>query len=294
MGFLLGVFNLSVLILITLLCGIPACLLGVVKLLLPKPRWRNNFGQAIARIEQNWQVWCGWWLGQFAGVRYHLNVSAEFDPRGKYIAMPNHQSWADILMFGPAFNYSAPPTKFFIKQELIWVPVIGFACWAMDMPFMKRYSKAQIAKNPALKGKDIETTRESCSKFRDHPAMVVNFCEGTRFRADKHSQQGSPYQNLLKPRAGGIAYAIQALEDQLDGFVDIDIVYSPKAVELWNVCCGEVSNIHINVRVIPMQDWMKGKSYGDDEAYRQEFQAWLSDVWAEKDQAITQQKTELV
>ncbi|MDD9893144.1 MAG: acetyltransferase, partial [Gammaproteobacteria bacterium] len=207
-----------------------------------------------------------------------------------YISMRNHKSWVDILMFGPAFNYSAPPTKFFIKQELIWVPVIGFACWAGDMPFMKRYSKETLAKHPELKGKDIETTRQSCAKFRDHPAMVVNFVEGTRFRAEKHAKQQSEYANLLKPKAGGIAYAIQALEDQLDGFVDMDVIYGPEAAELWEVCCGQVNDVHISARVIPMQEWFKGKSYGDDPEYRARFQAWLSEVWRAKDQAISDKK----
>lgn len=290
MRHILGLFNLTILVLITLLHGLPACVVGVVKLLTPVPKWQHSLGQTIARICQNWQVCCGWWIGNFAGVKYHLNVAAEFDVRGKYIAMPNHQSWVDILMFGPAFNYSAPPTKFFIKQEILWIPVIGFACWAGDMPFMKRYSKEKLAKHPELKGQDIETTRRSCAKFRDHPAMVVNFCEGTRFRPEKQKQQASPYANLLKPRAGGIAYAIQALEDQLDGFVDMDIIYGPEQIELWGLCCGRASDIYINVRVIPMQEWFKGKSYGDDPEYRERFQNWLSDLWLAKDQAISAQK----
>lgn len=293
MRYILGIFNLTMLVVITLLHGLPACLVGLVKLLTPVPKWQHHLGQTIARFCQNWQVSCGWWLGQFAGVKYHLKVSADFDVRGKYIALPNHQSWVDILMFGPAFNYSAPPTKFFIKHEILWIPVIGFACWAGDMPFMKRYSKEKLAKHPELKGQDIETTRRSCAKFRDHPAMVVNFCEGTRFRAEKHAQQQSEYANLLKPKAGGIAYAIQALEDQLDGFVDMDIIYGPRSGELWDVCCGKVNDIHISARVIPMQEWFKGKSYGEDTEYRQQFQTWLSAVWREKDDAISEQKARL-
>jgi 1-acyl-sn-glycerol-3-phosphate acyltransferase len=36
------------------------------------------------------------------------------------------------------FHGRIPFLKFFLKQELIWVPVIGLAWWALDFPFMKR------------------------------------------------------------------------------------------------------------------------------------------------------------
>ncbi len=58
--------------------------------------------------------------------------------RGWYLVSSNHQSWVDILVLQRIFHGRIPFLKFFLKQELIWVPVIGLAWWALDFPFMKR------------------------------------------------------------------------------------------------------------------------------------------------------------
>ena len=92
--------------------------------------------------------------------------------------------------------------KFFLKKELMWVPVLGIAWWALDYPFMKRYSRQFVEKHPELKGKDMETTRKFCAKFKNSPVTVLNFLEGTRFNNEKHAKQNSPFAHLLLPKAG--------------------------------------------------------------------------------------------
>src|SRR5690606_31230127 len=128
-----------------------------------------------------------------------------------YLVVSNHQSWVDIPALVQAFNRKTPYFKFFLKRELIWVPFLGLAFWALDYPFMTRYYKAFLAKNPHMKGKDLEITRRACEKFRDLPVTVVNYLEGTRFTPDKHAAQQSPYRHLLKPKAGGVAFVLAAL-----------------------------------------------------------------------------------
>ena len=112
-----------------------------------------------------------------------------------YLMTSNHQSWADILVLQKVTNRRVPSLKFFLKQELIWVPLLGLAWWALDFPFMKRYSRAQLEKRPELKGKDMETTRKACEKYAHYPVSVMNFFEGTRFTEEKHRQQNSPYRH---------------------------------------------------------------------------------------------------
>ena len=126
---------------------------------------------------------------------------------GWYLVIANHQTWVDIVILQAVFNRRIPFLKFFIKQELIWFPLLGIAWWAMDMPFMKRFSPSYLAKNPHMKGKDRETTRRACEKFRDTPTSVLNFIEGTRFSENKRVDRKSPYNHLLQPRAGGLAIA---------------------------------------------------------------------------------------
>jgi 1-acyl-sn-glycerol-3-phosphate acyltransferase len=98
-----------------------------------------------------------------------------------YLVVSNHQSWVDIPALVQALNRRTPFFKFFLKKELIWVPFLGLAWWALDYPFMKRYTKAFLAKNPELKGKDLEITKEACELFKRQPVTVVNYLEGTRF-----------------------------------------------------------------------------------------------------------------
>ena len=68
------------------------------------------------------------------------------EPRSWYLVSSNHQSWADILALQRAFHRKIPFLKFFIKQELVWFPFLGIAWWALDMPFMKRYSARYLAR----------------------------------------------------------------------------------------------------------------------------------------------------
>lgn len=83
---------------------------------------------------------------------------------------------------------------------------------ALDMPFMKRYSRSYLIRHPERRGKDVETTRRSCEKFRAHPTTIVNFVEGSQFTEEKHQQTRSPYQHLLPPKAAGIAMALNVLD----------------------------------------------------------------------------------
>jgi 1-acyl-sn-glycerol-3-phosphate acyltransferase len=54
------------------------------------------------------------------------------------------------------------------------------------------------------------------------PVSIVNFVQGTRFRARKHAQQQSPFRHLLKPKAGDTALV-------LDTLVDVTITYPCRA-----------------------------------------------------------------
>ena len=106
--------------------------------------------------------------------------------------------------------------KFFLKKELIWVPVLGIVWWALDFPFMKRTASAR---------KDMETARKACDKFRLLPVTIMNFLEGTRFTTAKQERENSPFAHLLKPKPGGMAVVLGALGRQLYSILDVTIVY---------------------------------------------------------------------
>lgn len=206
-----------------------------------------------------------------------------------YMIMSNHLSWVDILVLMKLASKDMPMPRFFLKQQLFWVPFIGLGCWVLDMPFMKRYSRQQIAKKPHLQGKDIETTRKSCEKFRDIPTTVINFCEGTRFTEKKRAQKESPFTNLLPPKAGGTAFTLQAMKGNFDAILDITIVYpdrNPNKPLVLDFLAGRLRHIHLHLEALPVTDDLVGDYFNDPE-FKAHFQAWLNQRWVLKDQRIS-------
>ena len=197
----------------------------------------------------------------------------------------NHQSWVDILVLQRVFHKKIPFIKFFLKKELIWVPFLGLAWWALDFPFMKRYSRAYLKKNPHRMGKDLEITRKACEKFKQIPIAIMTFVEGTRLNRDKHRRQNSPYKHLLRPKAGGLAFTLATMGDQLDRLLDVTIVYPQGRKRLWDFACGRIKEIKVRVRSIPLDQAVQG-DYLSDREFQRRFQKWLNGLWMEKDARI--------
>jgi 1-acyl-sn-glycerol-3-phosphate acyltransferase len=202
--------------------------------------------------------------------------------------MVNHQSWVDILVLQKVFNRRIPFLKFFIKQQLIWFPVLGIAWWAMDMPFMKRFSPSYLAKNPHMKGKDLIRTRKACEKFRHTPTSVINFLEGTRFSVEKRERKNSPYQHLLIPRAGGFAVAMSSMGNLFGAILDVTMVYPNGAAKFWDMCCGGHVPVVVDVKERPVEQWLLSRDYEQDREFRRRVHRWLGEIWQEKDELIQQ------
>ncbi len=220
----------------------------------------------------------------FLGIRWQIDIPEGLDKKHSYLLTSNHQSWVDILALEKALGNEIPFFRFFLKQELIYVPILGLCWWALEYPFMKRHSKAEIAKNPALKGKDIETTRIACERYRGHPVTVMNFMEGTRYTAAKAAK--SSYQYLINPKAGGVAFVLNAMGEQIHSMLNVTIVYPKGARELWDYLCGRIEAIHVFVEEVKIPSQFVGGNYQTDPEYKANFQAWVTELWTEKDQLI--------
>lgn len=207
-----------------------------------------------------------------------------------YLVIANHSSWVDILVLQRIFNRKIPFLKFFLKQQLIWVPFLGLAWWALDFPFMRRYSKAFLAKHPELKGKDLDATRKACEKFRFKPVSIMNFVEGTRFTPGKNAAQNTTLEYLLNPKAGGLAYVLSAMGDKLHKLLDITIHYPQGTPSYWDFVCGKVRHINVRVKIYSIEDLLKNEifamDYFDNAAQREKFQLWLTQLWEQKDQEL--------
>ena len=211
-----------------------------------------------------------------------------FNLDASYLVVSNHRSWADIFVLQRIFNHRIPFLKFFLKKELMWVPVLGVAWWGLDFPFMKRYSRHFIKKHPELKGKDMETTRKFCAKFKMSPVTVLNFLEGTRYNYQKHEKQNSPFRHLLLPKAGGIAIVLSSMGEYLSKIVDVTIVYpeNEPPMPFWDFLKGSIPTIVVRIRTLNIPEEFLGKDYEDDQAFREQFQKWINQLWKEKDQAV--------
>ncbi|MEI6860555.1 MAG: acyltransferase [Shewanella sp.] len=221
----------------------------------------------------------------FHPVKVHLHCDGELSPKEWYMVIANHQSWVDIVILQRVLNRKIPFLKFFLKKELIFVPFLGLAWWALDFPFMRRYSPAQLRKDPKLRGQDIEITRKACAKFKSKPVSVMNFVEGTRFKAEKHRQQNSEFKHLLKPKAGGLAFALSAMGEHIHRLVDVSIYYPDKVPTYWEYISGQVKEVHVHISVSEIPATMRG-DYIKDREFKIAFQKQLNQFWLEKDQTL--------
>ena len=219
-------------------------------------------------------------------IRWDVEGIEKLDLASSYLVISNHQSWVDIFALQHVFRDRIPFLKFFLKQQLIWVPLLGIAWWALDFPFMKRYSRAAMDKHPELRGKDIETTRRYCQKYRNYPVSVINFLEGTRRTPKK--QQNSPYRHLLRPKAGGVALVLAAMGDQLREVIDVTIDYPGSDTRrlFWRLLSGGIPVVVIRVRRLPVPEQVAGRDYQNDPEYQARIKDWVNEIWADKDEQL--------
>ena len=290
---LTGILTATLLLLNTVVLICPLLVFALLKLVLPG-RGRDYASWAVMWVAETWS--------EIDKAIFALCIPTQWDIRGvenlrkdtSYLAVSNHQSWVDIPALIESLNRRTPFFKFFLKKELIWVPLLGLAWWGLDYPFMKRYSKAFLAKHPELKGKDLEITKAACELFKRQPVTVVNYLEGTRFTEAKRQQQQSPYRYLLKPKAGGVAFVLAALGEQLDALLDVTIVYpGNQAPGFWALLNGSISRVIIDIQVRELDPALWAGDYENDPAFRQTVQAWVNQVWVQKDQRIEQLRSEI-
>ncbi len=277
----------SLLMVLNALFWVPILLLfSCVKLILPIQRVRLLIDPVLLRIAEAWIAGNGLWMRLTQSVHWDVQGIEHLNYRSWYLVNCNHQSWVDILVLQRLFNRRIPLLKFFLKQQLIWVPVMGLAWWALDFPFMRRHSEAFLQKHPEMRGKDQATTRKACEKFALIPTSVMNFLEGTRFTVAKHIRQKSPYRHLLKPKAGGLALALNAMGDRFQAILDVTIVYPDGAPKFGQFLLGKLRRVIVRVRALPVPLALAQADYAGDSAVREAYQKWVHQLWLDKDAQI--------
>jgi 1-acyl-sn-glycerol-3-phosphate acyltransferase len=251
---------------------------ALLKLVLPFHGVRQVADRVLNAIATGWISINNTFIVSGA-ARWDVQGVEGLDPRGWYLVSSNHQSWVDILVLQKLFNRRIPMLKFFLKRELIWVPVIGLAWWALDFPFMRRRGGLAGAE-------DLERARKACEKFRVVPTSVINFLEGTRFTRAKHDAQRSPYEHLLKPKVGGIATAVTTLGEQFRHLLDVTIVYPDGPPEFWTLLSGQLRAVAVRVQPREIPAELLAGDYASDPTFRARMQEWINALWTEKDALI--------
>jgi 1-acyl-sn-glycerol-3-phosphate acyltransferase len=251
---------------------------ALVKLVVPLRPVRRACDRALTAIAIQWVAFNDLIIATVGRTRWDVQGMKGLDRHGWYLVSANHQTWSDILVLQRIFRGRIPFLKFFLKAELIWVPVIGLAWWALDFPFMKRGKKGGRS--------DLETTRIACEKFKLIPTSVINFVEGTRFTKAKHNRQGSPYRHLLKPRAGGMAVALATMGEDFKALIDVTIAYPRGTPTFWDLLCGRMEEVVVRVKLRPIPQELASGEGADGAAFRKGVQAWIGEMWAEKDRLL--------
>lgn len=259
----------------------------LLKILVPIKEFKQACTRIIARIGEVWVTGNDFNMNLTQKFQWEVTGLENLDRNKSYLICANHQSWVDIVVLQHVFNKKIPFIRFFLKQQLIFVPFLGLAWWGLDFPFMKRYSKEYREKNPDKKNRDLEITQRACERFRNTPVSILNFLEGTRFTTKKHIDQNSPFQNLLLPKAGGLAFVISCMGEQFDALLDVTIIYPQGAKNLWQMFSGELSHFVVKVRQLQIPKQFIGRNYSDDPTFRTDFQNWVRELWLEKDLGIT-------
>ena len=283
-----GLLSMFLLYINTLFWFAPLMALALLKLIVPISGWRKLFGVIINGLAVTWISINNFNMSWTQRVKWDVRGLEGLSLKEWYLVISNHQTWVDIVVLQRVFNRKIPFLKFFLKKELIWVPFLGVAWWALDYPFMKRYSPGFLKKNPHLKGKDIEITRKACRKFKGIPVSIMNFVEGTRFTQTKHDQQKSPFRHLLKPKAGGIGFVLSTMGEQLSSILNVTIVYPDGDTSFWHFICGRIPEIRVIIEKLPVTRDLLG-DYVEDKDYQNRFQGWLNDLWTKKDKLLDEQ-----
>lgn len=276
---------------------IPLLIIAFFKLIIPIPAWRKVSTKMLIWIAENWiDVNKATYalLNKDEWIVLGEESLADLSHEEWYLVISNHQSWADILILQTIFNRRIPFLKFFIKKSLIYVPIIGLAWWALDFPFIERYSREYLAKHPEKKGKDLETTRRALEKFKTTPISVVNFLEGGRFTQAKHDRQQSPYKHLLLPKAGGIGLVLNLMHGRIRTLLNVTIVYPDGVPSFWQYLSGQAGSIIVQIEKAEIPSQYVAGDYLNDPEFKAEFRAWVNRLWEQKDELIDKLLTETV
>ena len=251
----------------------------------PVPAWRRTLQRWIFQLPSVWSDTMRYTAALTTRTQWDIEGLEQLNKNESYLLISNHQGFIDIAVLQMLLDPHVPQLRYFMKQQLLYVPILGQACYLMGYPFMHRYTQAYLAQHPEKQNRDLETTRKACERFGNAPITLINYVEGTRRTPQKQRKQKFPYKNLLRPKAGGIAFILAALEQKVHTILNVTIVYSQPRHASWTFLSGRMRRITVRIEKIPVTPELIG-DYQNDAGFRENFQNWLNALWQRKDDLI--------
>ncbi len=268
--------------------------LSLFKLIAPRGRARDSMTHLLSSFAELWVSINKLSVRFYRDMEWDVHMPAGISHKGRYLVVCNHQSGVDILALQHVLNRRAPFGRYLLKHQLIWVPVLGVAWWALDMAFLRRYSKQELIRNPSLRGKDLQNAARACEKLKHIPVSMMTFPEGTRFSESKREVQSSPYKYLLRPRYGGVGQVLYSFDDAMDGLIDVTIVYPEGTPSVWHYVSGQVRKISVHIQLRPIDEELRGGNFREDPVAKGNLKTWLNGIWEEKERRIADTLTRQV
>ena len=284
-SFILLIISFFLYVFFTLSLALYIVAFSIVWAVMPVPSVRRAILAYLQTMPSVWSRLITFTIRLTTKTQFEVVGLRQVDKKHSYVIMSNHSSWVDILMMQHVFDPYLPQLRYFMKRQLIWLPLIGQACWLLGYPFMRRYSQEYLNKHPEKRFEDLETTRKTCERFKGSPITLINYAEGTRFKLEKHARQKSPYQYLLRPKAGGISLILNAMGSQIETILDVTMIYSERKFTLLKLLMGKLKKVTVYVEEIPVTPDLRG-DYQNDLVFRAHFQEWINQRWAIKDERI--------
>lgn len=291
---LLFIINISLISLVTVILSIPVFVGALIRLILPVKPLLHLLDQMNQQIYHLWVGNNQMLLKLTNRIKWDIQGLNEAPSvKGSCIIISNHVSWTDIVMLGCIYGKKIPLTKFFLKQSLIYIPILGQVCYSLGMPFLRRYSRTEILKNPKLMTRDINATRKACNILLEHPSTLVNFVEGTRYTPQKAREQKSPHHHLMPPKAASLAIALGIIGKDIECLFNTTLLYpenSGKGNVFIAMLSGRLTRVIARIEVIKPEQ-IKEELIGDylnDKQFKRQFTVFLRNLWQEKDRMIGQ------
>ncbi len=243
---------------------IPLLTVSLLKILLPIPLVTKFCQRVLEFIYRSAVLVDSFWMTRVIGIR--INIIGQLPDHPSPIVVSNHQSWFDIPIIQHTVTSQGPILKFLIKRQLVWVPIIGWICYALNFPRLNR------GQGDNARQKDFAAIKSASDTLSTERGALLIFAEGTRFTAAKHQAQASPYQHLLKPKPGGLKIALESAPADTP-VVALSVVYRNQVTHFWRCLHGACPTIDVVINNYTVADVTDART-------------WLEARWREKDQLI--------